>query len=81
MMQPGRESRPQRGMHCCRCPEALSSSDQAAAVVLGCWGDKDPGGHRALWDMVLSFCRGQPGAWRSQAMRKQAVPRLQAFLR
>ena len=49
--------------------------------MLSCWGDRDPGGHPALWDMVLAFCRAQPAAWRPQQLRKQALPRLLAFLR
>lgn len=49
--------------------------------MLGALGDRDGGGHAALWEMMLTFCRGFPGAWAAVDARKAVLPRLFSTLR
>lgn len=65
-----------------RAPAALEGAlGEAAPAVLGALGDRDPGCHAALWEMLLTFCRAFPGAWAAMDARKAVLPRLLSLLR
>ncbi len=49
--------------------------------MLGALGDREPGGHAALWEMLLTFGRAFPDAWGAVDARKAVLPRLFAALR
>lgn len=49
--------------------------------VLGGIGDRSPGNHRAMWDMVLAFMRTCPDCWAHVNAAKAVLPRLCAMLR
>lgn len=66
----------------CRAPAALDGAlCEGAPAVLGALGDRDPGCHAALWEMLLTFCRAFPGAWAGVDARKAVLPRLLSLLR
>jgi hypothetical protein len=66
----------------CSAPGALEGAlGEAAPAVLGALGDREPGGHAALWEMLLTFGRAFPGAWGTVDARKAVLPRLFAALR
>lgn len=68
--------------HSARFPNLLAASlPESAPLVLGSFGDKDPGGHAALWEMVLAYLKAHPSAWQACDGRKAVLPRLWAFLR
>ncbi|KAK9831453.1 hypothetical protein WJX81_006515 [Elliptochloris bilobata] len=67
---------------CQRAPAALEGAQaEAAPAVLGALGERDPGCHAALWEMLFTFCRAFPGAWAAVDARKAVLPRLLSLLR
>ncbi len=54
---------------------------QLAPQILGALNDKEPAAHASMWDMVLSFLKAYPTAWRYVDVQKAIVPRLAALLR
>ena len=54
---------------------------QLAPQILGALNDKDPVTHASMWDMVLSFVKAYPTAWKYVDVRNAVVPRLLALLR
>jgi hypothetical protein len=52
-----------------------------APLVLGSLAEREPGVHRAMWDMLLSFARRFPEGWGAVNARKAVLPGLWALLK
>jgi hypothetical protein len=52
-----------------------------APLVLGSLAEREPGVHRAMWDMLLSFARRFPQGWGAVNARKAVLPGLWALLK